>query len=71
MLNVSCSRAGYKGATGGRGNLKKSKWRGCKGWVPDQQRLGTESEYQIADEIAPLIRSGQLGTGYYTRKANL
>jgi hypothetical protein len=58
-VNVSCSRAGHKGATGERGDHKKraaeaskGQRRRAEGWVPDQ---GTRPGYQT--------KGGQSGRG--------
>jgi hypothetical protein len=63
-INVCCSRAGHKGASGGpqKGHEKRAA-KDSEGWVPklgrDSARQGQHSP-EIADEIAPLTHGGMM-----------
>jgi hypothetical protein len=69
-INVSCSRAGHKGATGGQGSTEKASEEGqrrrpAKGGCQasrGQQRVGTGPGYHTLDGTGP-DRAGQGGTG--------
>ena len=62
-VNVSCSRAGHKGATGGRGDQNEEDH---EGWVPGQQRTaegGYQGGYQTRVPELGRDRAGQGRTG--------
>jgi hypothetical protein len=74
-INVSCSPAGHKGATGGSGGHKKRTAkglrRGCEGWVPHQgtRQSGRGRERVKSQITVSRSRAGQKGAPRTTTKA--
>ena len=63
QINVGCSRADHKGASGGRGGPQKGHEKTAakhsKGWVPELGR-DRARQGQHSPEIAPLIHGGMM-----------